>query len=341
MPTYSVIIVTYNRKAFLREAIDSVLAQTYRDFELIVCDDGSTDGTQALLDSYGDKIRVLKLERVGVGAARNAGIRAAKGTYSGFLDSDDVWMPWTLECIDRVVLETGGDAVVYLDPKPRPPEAGDPVPLQTSVGALPVYQVYESFHSSPRGSPEGSGLMGAVPMHFWSGVGGFPEEWLNGGDTDVTLRLARVCRYAVVREPTTILIRTHANQISNNMSRTLAGWQFIRDNYRRGLYDHPRLGGLEHRRLGQMLMGRAYYLPAAGHWLDGLRSFGAALLAIRRVGLGAGLGWSLIFYPIYFALTLTSSLLRWESEVLARWTHKKRFHRTMLNGQQISSSARS
>jgi glycosyltransferase involved in cell wall biosynthesis len=90
-PLVSVIIPAFNRAWCLAEAVDSVLAQGFGDFELIVVDDGSTDGTAALLAGYGDAIRVLRRENRGVSAARNAGIAAARGDLIAFLDSDDLW----------------------------------------------------------------------------------------------------------------------------------------------------------------------------------------------------------------------------------------------------------
>jgi glycosyltransferase involved in cell wall biosynthesis len=94
----SVIIPTYNRVGCLREAVDSVLSQGFRGFELIVVDDGSTDETPQLLREYGDSIRVLRQENRGVSAARNAGIAAGRGELIAFLDSDDIWLPGKLAC---------------------------------------------------------------------------------------------------------------------------------------------------------------------------------------------------------------------------------------------------
>lgn len=91
MPKVTVIIPTYNRAAFLKEAIDSVLDQDFNDFELIVVDDGSTDLTAHLLLSYRQSIRVVQTDRMGVSTARNAGISVAKGEYIAFLDSDDLY----------------------------------------------------------------------------------------------------------------------------------------------------------------------------------------------------------------------------------------------------------
>ena len=80
-PAVSVVIATYNRARFLPETIDSVLGQRFRDFELIVVDDGSTDDTPELLKSYGDRIRILCQENRGPAAARNLGIRHARGRW--------------------------------------------------------------------------------------------------------------------------------------------------------------------------------------------------------------------------------------------------------------------
>lgn len=89
----SVIIPAYNRAWCLPEAIDAVLAQTYRDYELIVVDDGSTDGTASILKTYGDKISRRRQTNRGVSAARNLGVQKARGELIAFLDSDDLWKP--------------------------------------------------------------------------------------------------------------------------------------------------------------------------------------------------------------------------------------------------------
>lgn len=92
MPSVSVIIPTYNRRDFVREAIASVLAQTYQDFELIVIDDGSTDGTAEVVREF-PCAHYLFQENRGVSAARNAGVALSRGALVAFLDSDDLWQP--------------------------------------------------------------------------------------------------------------------------------------------------------------------------------------------------------------------------------------------------------
>jgi len=97
MKRISVVIPSYNYARFVREAIDSALAQTYPPLEVIVVDDGSTDATPEVLASYGDRIRVIRQRNEGVARARNAGIATARGDYVAFLDADDVWHPRKLE----------------------------------------------------------------------------------------------------------------------------------------------------------------------------------------------------------------------------------------------------
>ena len=98
-PQISVIIPTYNRASLIQRAIHSVFRQSFGDWELIVVDDGSTDSTQDTLISYTNhsKVRLFKTENRGVSAARNLGIRQARGTWIAFLDSDDEWLPTKLE----------------------------------------------------------------------------------------------------------------------------------------------------------------------------------------------------------------------------------------------------
>jgi len=98
MPAITVVIPTYNRASYVCSAIDSVLLQTFEDFEIIVIDDGSTDDTLARLSAYRDKrLKVIHQNNLSQGIARNTGILESSGEYIAFLDSDDVWLPDKLE----------------------------------------------------------------------------------------------------------------------------------------------------------------------------------------------------------------------------------------------------
>ena len=110
-PKVSVIIPTYNRLPMLKEAVDSVLAQDFEDFELIIADDGSNDGTADEIKEYGGRVRFLQhSENKGVSATRNRGILNARGKYIAFLDSDDLWVRGKLKI-----------QVAFLDENPHYP----------------------------------------------------------------------------------------------------------------------------------------------------------------------------------------------------------------------------
>lgn len=96
-PRVSVVIPTYNNARFVAEAVESVLQQTYRDYEIVVIDDGSTDTTRDVLAPFQDRIHYLHQENAGAGAARNRGIEESRGELIAFLDSDDLWYKTKLE----------------------------------------------------------------------------------------------------------------------------------------------------------------------------------------------------------------------------------------------------
>jgi GT2 family glycosyltransferase len=92
-PLISIIMPVYNGERFIQEAIDSVFAQTEDDFELIVVDDGSTDATLAILETYGDRLTVLRQQNSGHAAARNAAAKISRGQWIAMIDADDLWHP--------------------------------------------------------------------------------------------------------------------------------------------------------------------------------------------------------------------------------------------------------
>src|SRR4030043_1639450 len=101
MPFFTVVIPTYNRSAFLKEALQSVLDQTFQDFEVLVIDDHSTDNTKEVVESfYDDRITYILNDRARGGAGtRNAGIFRARGEWVAFLDDDDIWLPKRLDLL--------------------------------------------------------------------------------------------------------------------------------------------------------------------------------------------------------------------------------------------------
>lgn len=115
IPTISVVIPTYNRRELIIEAINSVLEQEPKNFEIIVVDDGSSDGTPKYLESLNLPIKIVRKDNGGVSSARNAGIKQAQGKYIAFLDSDDLWLPGILKAQADFLEDNPTIPLVYVD----------------------------------------------------------------------------------------------------------------------------------------------------------------------------------------------------------------------------------
>ena len=113
MPLISAVITTFNRAAYLRDAIESVLGQTFRDLELIVVDDGSTDDTEAVVRPYLDQLTYIRQENRGRSAARNTAVSASFGDFVAFCDSDDRWLPDRIERELPRLAESPGVGMVH------------------------------------------------------------------------------------------------------------------------------------------------------------------------------------------------------------------------------------
>ena len=106
----SIVVPLYNKAPYVRRALDSIAAQTFSDFEVIVVDDGSTDDGASIVANYGDsRVRLVRQPNVGPGAARNAGLAQVQGEFIAFLDADDQWLPTYLEESVRQLEESGQD----------------------------------------------------------------------------------------------------------------------------------------------------------------------------------------------------------------------------------------
>jgi glycosyltransferase involved in cell wall biosynthesis len=143
-PSVSIIIPAYNQAHFLAEAIDSALAQTARDFEVIVVDDGSTDETAAIIQAYADQVSAIWQENQGLAGARNTGIRAARGHFVALLDSDDAWLPTYLENMLAVATKRP-EAAVYYCGVSYMDTAGQETPQPGSNLVVPPGEMYQTL----------------------------------------------------------------------------------------------------------------------------------------------------------------------------------------------------
>jgi glycosyltransferase involved in cell wall biosynthesis len=199
-PAVSVVLPTYNRAPLLGRAVRSVLAQSYTDFEVIVVDDGSTDGTAGVLAGFDDpRVKYVRLARnTGAGAARNVGIRMSKGKFLAFQDSDDEWLPSKL-AKQLAAFERGpaGLGVVYSDMQRV---WGDGT---TSYFAAPEVRSGRLVGASSRFYQVCDlGVQSTVIRREWlDAAGHFNEELPALEDLEMFIRLSRLCAFERLREP--------------------------------------------------------------------------------------------------------------------------------------------
>lgn len=216
---FSVVIPVFNRGHLLSETLRAVADQRFRDYELIVVDDCSTDNTQDLLRSWPGHLRVLRMERNrGPGAARNRGIEAAQGRYVAFLDSDDYWFPWTLDVFARSIQAAGNPAIVG----GAIVEFGSQEDMRDIRECnLEVRRFDDYLSSSEFPFYVGSGT-GVVSR---SAIGGtrFLEDRLNGEDHDFVLRLGTAAGFVRIISPVTLGWRRHVESETGDGASTAAG----------------------------------------------------------------------------------------------------------------------
>ncbi len=143
MKTVSVVIPNYNNAHYLGRAIQSILHQTFTDYEIIVVDDGSTDNSKDVVGAFGDKVRYIWQENKGLGGARNTGILASNAEFIGLLDADDEWKPTYLERMISLVQRLS-DAAVYFCAAQGMDAAGKDLP-QIFGRFIPSDSIYQTL----------------------------------------------------------------------------------------------------------------------------------------------------------------------------------------------------
>ena len=195
MPKVSVIIPVYNGAAYVGETIESVLAQTWCDWELIVVDDGSTDDTPAVVAKFGNVLRYIRQENRGPAAARNTGIQAAQGEFIALLDADDLWQPDFLATLVPALESDPSLAGVYSGTQ-FVDANGLPLP-QASIKVVPAEQLYDALVDG--------GFFAAdsvlIRKTCFDHLGLFDEQLQACEDWDMWLRISREFRFVGVPQP--------------------------------------------------------------------------------------------------------------------------------------------
>ncbi len=238
----SVVIPSYNRANVLPRALNSVLSQTYQDFEIVIIDDCSKDNTQEVLEKFNDpRIRYIRHEiNQGGNAARNTGIKAANGEVIAFLDSDDEWLPTKLEkqmlCFNDPLV-----GLVYCGQKCFSENDGRVFEFFNPLREDIFYNMLVKNYV---------GSLSAVIVRYKniSQVGFMDEKLKSCQDWDLYIRLSQICQFGFVDQMLVnyYLGKKDPNRISNNRRSILSGHQAIAKKYYKEIQDLPRAYQLQH-----------------------------------------------------------------------------------------------
>ena len=198
---FSVIIPLYNKAPYVAKAIESVLGQTYRDFEVIVIDDGSTDQSLEVAKTFENKsITIVSQPNSGVSTARNNGVKLAKHPYICFLDADDWWHPTFLEEMKRLITDFpdagiyGSGYYIVKNGQERIAPIG--VPQGFERGIIDYCEVYAKTLCMPLTS-----ISVVIPKHIFDEEKGFKSQLKFGEDFDLWIRIALKHKVILVNKP--------------------------------------------------------------------------------------------------------------------------------------------
>ncbi|MBI5055603.1 MAG: glycosyltransferase family 2 protein [Nitrospirae bacterium] len=237
-PFFSVIIPTYNRAELLRGAVRSVLDQTFKDFELIVIDDHSTDNSAEAARSFrDDRVHHIMNDRTGGSAgARNAGIFRARGQWITFLDDDDVWLPKKLEMQYKMIRKMDGTfGIIYAGYAEYDFEAQKEVSihLPEKEGWIQEELLYTNCVTAL--------CSVAVRRDILLKAGGFDESFPAIEDWELYVRIAGVTKFGILREKLVHVRRNDKDRLSLNFQRKLAAALLFRRKHDNLLKKSPRL----------------------------------------------------------------------------------------------------
>ena len=237
-PFFSVVIPTYNRADLLRQAVRSVLEQTFKDFELIVVDDGSTDGTPEVVSEFADeRVKFIPNDRDKGGAGtRNAGIVRSRGEWVAFLDDDDLWLPEKLERQYQKIQASDDDVGLVYTGHAKFEFDVDQI-TQTFVPQHEGWLYEQLLYKNVIG-----GLYSvAIKREVLKEIGGFDERFPALQDADLYVRTARLCKIVFVAEPLVRVRNSGVGRITTNYESKLRGNQLFWEKFETDLKKDKRL----------------------------------------------------------------------------------------------------
>jgi hypothetical protein len=279
LPTFTVVIAAYNAAGTIAEAVDSALAQTMPALEVIVCDDGSTDGIATALQPYGDRVMYLRKQRGGAASARNAALEHAKGEFFAVLDADDAYLPRRLEALTELAVARPDLDILctdaFLEVDFRVVERfGEACPFEIVNQRSAILE--RCFCAWP-----------AVRQATLVAAGGFDESLHTGSDWECAIRLVHSGAVAGVVDEPLYRYRLHDRSVTADRVRTLrdrvAFLERIRQTYDLGVGERAALARSLRRQRASLALTEAEAALRARSRHARSRAFAAA--RTRSVGL--------------------------------------------------------
>jgi glycosyltransferase involved in cell wall biosynthesis len=265
MRNVAVIIPTYNYGRFIEAAIESALRQTLRPSEVIVVDDGSTDETAEIVNTFGDQLRYIRQANLGVSAARNRGVAESQGDLLAFLDADDTWEPDKLEKQTAKFESDPAVGLAHCGMREFASESGETVDVR--IRGMEGWLADELLlWERPAVTVSGSAIM--VRRTAFEEVKGFDTRLACGEDWDLCYRIARNYRVGFVPEPL-VNYRSHPRAAHLNVKAMEQGMEVF---YQKAFAQDPGKLKLRRRALGNCnrILAASYF--HAGHYMDFIRT---------------------------------------------------------------------
>ena len=269
-PAVSVVIPAFNRVHCVATAVESVFAQTFRDFEIIAVDDGSSDGTGDVLETFGGKIRLLRQENHGVSSARNAGVRAARGKWIAFLDSDDRWYPEKLER-QIVVLEKYNGKICFTRSINHQNQILHDIEYIAAAQCEKEIFYVENAVDSVCLSPRHPLIQTMVAdKSLLEAVGLFDESFHAAEDAELIFRISFLSGFFYVDRPLVTIFEnsrnslTYSTKLASQARRSQSYMRFLAHMYWRLVEVAPEKISVIRKRLGYFIARRAELACAAG-----------------------------------------------------------------------------
>jgi len=283
IPAVSIILPTYNRAHLVGKAIQSVLNQTYQDFELIVVDDGSVDNTVEVVKSFNDpRIRYLRHEKnKGGAAARNTGIKAARGRYIAFQDSDDEWLPEKLEKQIRA-FETAPPEVGVVYTGFYRLQDGKKIYIPSSGVTQKEGDIFNSLIKGNFVTTQAV----LVKKECFEKAGMFDEDVSRLQDWELFIRISKYYHFKCIDEPLVIAYHQPVS-ISTNRNALVEALRLILKKHFESLKKDRRILANYYLSVGDLLfssgefiLGRNYLLKAVQTYPLNIKALGAVLVSL-------------------------------------------------------------